>query len=805
MGWLAGLAEDARVSWRCLRRAPLFTSAATLSLALGLGGVMTVYAVADRLLLRPFDGVPNPEALVELVPGVLPYPVYQDLSERMESVTGLAAHRLQSVSLELAGASAPRAADVGIVSGNYFQVLGVAAVRGRLLASTDNVGGAAPVAVLAHATWTEMGAPENVLGSTVRVNGAPLTVVGVAASDFRGLRIQRHPAIWIPVESWPASVRGTTPDVHDRNWSWITAVGRLRSGVGLAAASAEARAAAVDIGELHPENRPDLLGIQVVQARVRAADGAGAALGQILVALTGAVTLALLAAASNVAGLLLARATRRHRELEVRTALGAGRTRLGRLLAVESALLVVLGLMGGFGLTGLALRGLSLVSLPGGLTLKGAALRPDLRLFGLAACLLGIVTLAVGVLPALSATGAGPARRGSVRATASRGSLRLRALFVTIQIAAGVVLVAGTTLFGRSIVEALRVELGFDPAGMGVVRLNASLFQDDLGGATRSLEELLQGVRELPGVSAAAWSSEPPLSQDGQRESFEILGRSSEGRLPVIEMNSVGPGFLHAVGIPLLRGNPEDSGAPLDEPVAVVNEAMASRYWPGADPLGARIRLMGREIAVAAVVEDNRFHGFAWDPVPYAFVIRPQLPRPFVSVVFRSRDVEETLAAVRALARAVDARLVVTDAATGPSLVDLLLAPQRLGGLVTLLAAVVAVGLTVTGVYGIVAYVVGARVREFGVRLALGAPPARLSGEVMRRNLSPALGGTVLGFVASVALTRVAATRLYGLRADDLAAAGMAGGLVLAMALLAMWIPARTAGRVDPAIVLAAD
>lgn len=804
MGWFAGLAEDARVSWRCLRRSPSFTLAATLSLALGLGGVMTVYAVADRLLLRPFDGVPDPQTLVELVPAVLPYPVYQDLSEKVGSVAGLAAHRLQSVSLELAGASAPQAADAGIVSGNYFQVLGVAAARGRLLVSTDNVRGAVPVAVLSHAAWTEMGAPENVLGSVVRVNGEPLTVVGVAASDFSGLRIQRHPAIWIPVESWPVSARGMMPDIHDRSWSWITVVGRLRPGVDLTTATADVRASAVDIGELHPENQSDLLGVRFVQARVRAADAAGAALGQILMALTGAVTLALLAAASNVAGLLLARATRRHRELEVRTALGAGRVRLGRLLAVESVLLVVLGLAGGFVFTALAMRGLSLLSLPGGLTLKGATLRPDLRLFGLASVLLGIVTLAVGVVPALAATGAGPARLGSVRASASRRSLRLRALFVTVQVAAGVVLVAGTALFGRSIVEALRVELGFDPAGMGVVRLNASLFQDDLDGATRSLEELLQGVRDLPGVSAAAWSSAAPLSQDGQRESFEIAGRPSEGR-SVVEVNSVGPGFLHAVGIPLVRGGADGSNAPLDGPVAVVNETMASRYWPGADPVGTRLVLMGREIAVVAVAEDSRFHGFAWDPVPYVFVVQPRLSRTFVSIVFRSRDVEGTLASVRELARTADPRLIVSNVATGPSLVDLLLAPQRLGGLVALLAAIVAVGLTVTGVYGMVAYVVGARLREFGVRLALGAPPGRVAGEIMRRNLSPALGGTVLGFAASVALTRVAATRLYGLRANDLVAAGTAGGLVLAMALLAMWIPARMAGRVDPAIVLAAD
>jgi ABC-type antimicrobial peptide transport system permease subunit len=239
--------------------------------------------------------------------------------------------------------------------------------------------------------------------------------------------------------------------------------------------------------------------------------------------------------------------------------------------------------------------------------------------------------------------------------------------------------------------------------------------------------------------------------------------------------------------------------------VAVVTEAMARRYWPGESPVGARLSIMGMDLEVVGVAADSRLHGFASAPPTMVYGIFPTLPSGDVDLVLRGPGVDAALRTIRDVTRSVDARLVVADVSTGPQLVDSLLAPQRVGGVVFLLFGALAVALSLTGVYGVVAFGVGARAREFGVRLTLGAAPGRVTGEVLRRNLAPVLGGTVVGVAAALALTRVAAAFLFGVSPGDALPAILAAALVLAMSLLATWIPARRAGRVDPAAILAAE
>jgi predicted permease len=736
----------------------------------------------------------------------LPYPVIQDLAADMGSMEGLAGHRARAVALDPGSGVDARPVEASIVTGNYFELLGIAPERGRLLKPEDDMPGAPAVAVLSHALWTEMGAPLDIADLEVRVNGAPFSVVGVAPAGFGGLRLWSHPAFWMTVESWPLVSLGRTPDVHSRNWGWIAAVGRLRPGVTTATATAEARSVARRIDAEYPDNAGDLDHVALTPVRARAAGSIEGVLEPLLLALAAVVALALLAAAANVANLLLARATRRTREFAVRSALGASRLRLGRLVAVETGLLVLCGAAVGTALSVATLRGLQAVHLPEGISFESASLSPDGRLLTVGAAVLLVVLAVAGLTPAILAARMGSLGLASDRSGGSgpRG-LRLRATFAAIQMAVSVVLLAGTALFGRSLVRALAVDLGFDPSRLAVVQVDRALFHDDQAAASQAFTQLVEAMRDAPGVEAASWSTVPPLSQGEDRESFEITGRTWPGQPPSVEVDAVGPDFFRASGIPLVAGDAAALRRLEGGLVGVVSEAMARQYWPGENPVGAHVRVMGMDVPVVAVAHDSRLHGYSSEPRPLLYGVLPAPPPGGVSLVLRGPDAKAALGSIRDLTRSVDRRLVVVEATTGPDLVGLLLAPQRVGGIVFLLFGVLAVALSLIGVYGVVAFGVGARLREFGVRLTLGAAPGRVVRDVLARSLVPVLAGIVTGAGASLALTRAAAAFLFGVSAADPLPAVAAAGVVLAMALLATWIPARRAGQVDPAEVLALD
>jgi cell division protein FtsX len=383
--------------------------------------------------------------------------------------------------------------------------------------------------------------------------------------------------------------------------------------------------------------------------------------------------------------------------------------------------------------------------------------------------------------------------------------VRVRGFLAAAQVAAGVVLLAVTLLFGQSIVKALRVDLGFDASRMAVVHLDASLFKDDRAAVSRAVFGVTEEIRTRPGIDAASWSTVAPLTRDVEEESFDIVGRVWPDRRPVVEVNAVGGDFFDASGIPFIAGDPRAARGRVTTPVVVVTESMARRFWPDESPVGAHMVVMDTDFEVVGVVASTRFHGFDSDPVPMAYGVLPGVPGPSVSLVVRGNEVESVLADVRGIARSVDSRLVVTEVVTGTGMVDGLLAPQRLGGAVALLFAVLALALSLTGVYGVVAYGVTARLREFGIRLTLGAEPGRVAGEVLRKNVTLLLVGVVGGVAAAFALTRVAAAYLFGVDVADLGPATVSGVVVLIMALIATWLPARRAGQVDPAAVMAAE
>lgn len=465
-----------------------------------------------------------------------------------------------------------------------------------------------------------------------------------------------------------------------------------------------------------------------------------------------------------------------------------------------------LGLAAGFLLSTVALQALGGLRLPGGLALEETALRVDGRLLLLAAGTLVLVTMLIGVAPALTAIRMDPGRLAPGRGTTgSRTNLQLRSWFVSLQVAISVVLLAGTAMFGRSLVEALDVDLGFDPNELGVMVVDASLFQEDRSSAARVIHQLVEVLEDHPGMAAASWATVAPLTRDEERETFRIIGRDMGDPTPSVEFNSVGADFFRAAGIPLVRGDGQALREPIAEPLLVVNEAMAARYWPEDDPMNGRVQIMGADLPVVAVAADTRFHGFASEPEPFVFVVQPDPVGSRVSVILRGGGATAALASARATAAGVDRRLVIADARTGPALVEDLLAPQRLGSVVLLLFSGLAITLALTGVWGVVAYSVGARKREFGVRLSLGARSSDVTTGVLRGSLAPLVGGILLGLGGSVALTRATAYLLFGIPVDEFLTPMMAAGFVLASALLATWIPARQAGKVDPVTALSAE
>jgi hypothetical protein len=338
-----------------------------------------------------------------------------------------------------------------------------------------------------------------------------------------------------------------------------------------------------------------------------------------------------------------------------------------------------------------------------------------------------------------------------------------------------------------------------------VIRVDGSLFEQDRQGAADAIGRLVAAVRDVPGVEAASWATVAPLTSDADQESFTIVGRPPTRSPPTVEIHGVGQDYFRAAGIPIVRGDAVALTGPVDAPVVVITEAMARLYWPGEDPIGAQIAIMGQQLTIAAVAADTRLHGFDSQPGPVVFGVLPSVPVTSVALVLRGPQSTAVLRSAREVARTVDSRLVVGDANTGPGLVRFLLLPQRLGGIVLLICALLAIALALTGVYGVVAFGVAARMREFGVRLTLGARPARVTREVLARNIVPIAGGVLLGALASVALSRAASPLLFGIPPDEFTLPVLAAALVLAMALLATWLPARRAGRVEPATVLAVD
>jgi putative ABC transport system permease protein len=792
------LLQDLRHSGRLLRRSPGFTAAAVATLALGMGANTAMFSVVHAVMLRPLPYA-EPDRLVRVRSGTS-FPDLQDWTEAARSFEGFGGYRSQF--FDLTGAGAAERVDGALVTGDVFRILGASAERGRVLQADDDHPGGPTVIVLGHGYWQRrLGGDAAVVGRTVRFSTGEYEVVGVMPAGFRLPQVEAE--VWAPL-------RPDSPEeAAARGAHSLYAIGRLRPGAPLPAAQEEMDAIAARLAEAHPDENKDRRFVLSPLHQFLVQDVRGA-----LLLLLGAVTFVLLIAATNVANLLLARAAARAREMAVRASLGASRARLVRQLLAESVLLALIGGAAGLLVAKWLTEVIVRLSPPGVPGLDLVRLDPRVMAFTAGVSLLtGIV---FGLVPGLhgSRVSLVESLKEGGRTSSPGARQRLRSALVVTQVALALVLLVGAGLLLRSLHRLQATDPGFDPKRLVTFNLTPPMSRyGDIAKRTRLFEEVLARVAALPGVTAVGATSELPFGMGSLHHEFVIDGRPpiEIGREPDIHNRSISPSYPRMLGLPLLRGRSltEDdrAGAPL---VGVLNDAAVREHFPGEDPIGRRIAWARSPervwITIVGVVGDVRSQELAQEEVPALYTPLAQETRgwkTWMNFAARTTEGPGTLeAAVRREVGAVDADIPATQVRAMDDLITTSVAPRRfnlalLGGFAALALILAGVGL-----HGVLSYAVALRTQEMGVRVALGAAPRDVVRLVVGQGLALTLAGAVLGALGALALTRFVSGMLFGVRATDpLTFAGVAL-VLLAVAAVAGYRPARRAARVDPLVAL---
>jgi predicted permease len=803
--FLSTVRQDAAFGVRTLVRSRVFTAVAVASLALGIGANSALFSLADAILFRPLPGIREPDRLAAIASGPQTYPDYRDYRDGSSSWEGLAAFRERPVSLGVGGDA--RLARVAVVSGNYFAVLGAPAARGRTILPGDDAPGAGQrVAVISHAMWQrDFAGDPGVLGRTIELNGASFTIVGIAAAGFRGPRVIGNPAAWIPINSWPSIATGEflQLDIESRTWGWLSVIGRLRPGVDLRRADRELDVLAERLRQLHrpPSRGPAEVELRPAVQTVMGTNAHGPTV-QFMAVLAAIAGIALLVACANVANLQLSRAAARGREIGVRLALGAGRPRIVRQLVTENVVLAALGGVAALAVSRLMIRWVSSVSLPGGVSIADVVGDLSGRALGFTLVVACAVGITFGLAPALQASKpdlVGALKDG--RGASARSGLRLRNALVASQIALCLVLLAGAGLFLRSLREALRVDLGFQPSGVAVATFHLGLQRYDAVRAQAFQDRLAARLRTLPGVDAVAWARTLPFGGD-DGITVRADGRSyAPGEVPEVSVTYVGPDYFRMLHIPIVRGRAVDerdrAGAP---GVAVISETMAARIWPGQDPIG---RQFNGGITVVGVARDIRFADLVGRTGPFLYGALPQVMgtlglEPVSLAVRATRDLGRVHEAIRAEARAIDARVPVIEPRSLDDQIAAVLLPQRVGATLLTLFGALTLILAAVGVYGVLASAVARRTREIGIRVALGARPGHVVAMVLRQSLAVVAAGIAIGLLLALGAARGIGSLLVGVRPGDPITFALTAAALVAVGIAASYAPARRATRVNP-------
>jgi putative ABC transport system permease protein len=808
---MAMILQDLKYALRMLRKNPGFAIVAALTLALGIGANSAIFSVVNTVLLQPLPYEASGR-LVYLAGVVrqtgavganLSFTKFSQIKEQSHTLESAAAFYATSVSL-VTGRE-PEAVNAGRASGELFKVLGIRSIRGRDFLPEEEALGAAGVAIISDGFWhSHFAGDPSAVGRSLTLDGQAVTIVGILPASFRFPLQFPEPDIWMPRISDPSFLR---PEQVRSGAGYLGVIARLRAGVTLGEARAEldtidARYRSQFTGFVDAEK----FGVSTVPLE----ESLVGPLRPGFAVLLAAVGFLLLIACANVANLLLARATSREREMALRKALGASGGRLVRQLLSESVLLSLLG--GVFGVVlaaGIlpAVRAFSPGSVP-----RLAETRLDAKVL-LFSVLLSAVTGGVfGLVPALQATS------GNLNETLKEGARggsggghrgRLRALLVVAEMAVALVLMTGAGLLMQSFSRLMKVNPGFSSEHRMTFLLNLPPNRyGDVEMQRQFYRQLFERLKSLPGVESAGVTSYLPLSGAIRLVYFcpEDTVCQGIGKDPLTALRQVSSGYFETVQTPLLRGrtfNERDNGAA--PPVAIVNQTIADHYWPGKNPIGKHIAnsrdMVQRE--VVGVVSDVKFNALNIANSEEMYVPMEQVPWPTTTLIVHSKgDPQALVAGVRSKIAEMDSKLPVTNIASWDSIVAASVAlPRVLSEFVGVFAGF-ALLLAAIGIYGVMAYSVAARTREMGIRMSVGAEPADIVKLVVGRGMRLALLGVGIGVAASLALTRLISTLLFGVNATDPLAFSLAAAVLSMTALLACYLPARRATRVDPMVVL---
>jgi len=806
-----GLFQDFRYAVRQLRKNPGFTAVAILTLALGLGANTAIFSVIDAVLLRPLP-FHAPSRLVVVKPtepgrrddiGVS-YPTFLDWRTRNHVFDGLSVFREDDFTLT--GRGEPAHLTGAVVSANIFSVLGVLPVIGRdFVPEEDQPNGRGLPIILSHSLWqSRFGSDPKIVGQSLTLDGQTFTVVGVMPPGFQ-FPVQRT-----PVEFWTTialDTEGATPMTSQRGAGYLDVIARLKAQVTIETAQTEMAGIQDGLNRQYPENRPK--GISVVPE----ADAVVGAMRQGLFILLGAVGLVLLIACANLSNLLLARATTRHKEISVRTALGATRWMIVRQLLAESALLATVGAAAGLALAAWGIKLLTALA-PGDLPrITESGINLQVLIFtGLVAVLTSIL---FGLVPALQAAKpelAASLKEGGRSGTETQTRSRLRSALIVTETALAMILLVGSGLLLRSLLGLGRVDPGF--AKDHVITFGLDL-PDRYGHPQRVAfyRSLLERVRATPGVRSASAAFPLPLSADDVKTTFEIEGRPMKhSEYPVTTFHIIDRDYFRSLGIPLLSGRSfsVQDDAVGATPVVIISQRLARQIFPGEDPIGRRIRpniSSGPGDApmrvVVGVVGDVKAEGMGAPSIPESYVSYAQLPFAPMSVVVRTEIAPASM--VPTLTREVqslDNTLPLLHVKTLDEYVDDSIVGTRFETFLLGTFGVLAFLLTAVGLYGVISYTVVQRTREMGIRIALGADRTAILGMVVKNGALLACAGALIGLAAAFLLTRLMASLLFGVGPTDPVTFFCVPIALITVALFASYIPARRAAKVDPMVAL---
>ncbi|HEX6587380.1 MAG TPA: ABC transporter permease [Longimicrobiales bacterium] len=808
------LFQDLRFGLRSLLRAPGFAAASIITLALGIAATTVVFSLINMMLLRPIPAH-EPERLFMLndqpeggrisMNGYTAIPEsrlrsYQDVGGDM--VAGMAGMRWTDMALRTDEGA--EIVDGMAVTADYFDVLGVPAATGRVFSAAED-GDGESVAVISHAMWQDHFAGDpGVVGSTLYLDGHAHTVVGVAREGYRGTSLGATTNVWVPLETY-VRLHPTDPEGFERGELYIVPFGRMADDVELSTLQAALAAAAPNL----PHPNPDITTPRTELESMTLVDSGGRReVVPFLAMFFATALLVLLIAATNVTGMLLARATGRAREVAVRVAVGADRSRIVRQLVTEGVLVFLLGAAGALLLTFWLASALPAL-LPAEIGEVLGELRPDGRVLGFGLGLALVSGLAFTIVPALQVSRTdlvGALKDGSAGAGSRR--MRLRTTFVVAQVAMSFVLLIVAGLFARTIRQSVEGDMGFDPHGVVTAGVRPGSQGYDGAAGRRLAEDLLARVKDMPGVESAALTVFPPMAGWVWNTTLTTPERAAQDAEELVaDIHVVAPQYFETMRIPLLAGRDFNSGDVEGSPeVAIINQALADTLWPGENVIGRRFDLDGTLVEVVGVTPTGKYRDMRDTDLPVFYRPLAQNNGERYTVLARtSGDPAPLLSAMRSTLAQLDPDLALENAMRFDDLIVRTLVPQRMAA--TLIGTFGLIGLLLAsiGLYGVLAYHVGQRTREIGIRIALGARARAVISMIMRHGARLAFIGVSLGIVAAVALTRFLQSMLVGVSATDGATFGVVVLLLLIVAMLASWVPARRATRVNPTIALRSE